>query len=643
MNERLRILIVEDSEDDLLLLLRELRRGGYAPDYVRVETAAQMQAALDRQQWDVIVADYTLPQFSAPEALQLVQLQHQVLPFIIVSGTIGEETAVAAMRAGAHDYLLKDNLTRLVPAIERELGEARERQRRFEAEQALRESEERFRQLAENITESVFWISDPTQLQMLYVSPAYERIWGRSCESLYANFMEWIEAIHPEDRQHVHLNFLAHSLLGNYDEEYRIMRADGSLRWIRDRAFPIKDRANVPYRVVGIAEDVTERKLTEAALRRTERLESLGTLASGIAHDLNNILTPLLGIAEILPLKFSNLDHRTQNLLTILKDNSRRGAELVKQILSFTHGIEGKNVCIQINHLIGEIKSFIQQTFPKNIELIFDYSKQLWTIEADSTLIHQVIMNLCVNARDAMPNGGTLTICTENITLDENYAKTQIDVRPGDYIVISVSDTGMGIPPALIERIFDPFFTTKDIGKGTGLGLSIAMTVIKNYGGFIKVDSEMGKGTLFQIFLPASDNHEDHPSPKLNLPVGSNELILVVDDEKSIQTITSSTLDAYNYRVVIAGDGIDAIATYAEQKQEIDVIMLDLMMPLLDAATIVRTLHKLDPNVKIIAMSGLATNEQMAQSLKFNGVRAFLAKPFTVEDLLTTLERVCGS
>ncbi|WP_245894342.1 hybrid sensor histidine kinase/response regulator [Chamaesiphon polymorphus] len=502
MNPQLKILIVEDSEDDLLLLLRELRRSGYVLDYERVETAERMQAALERQTWDIIIADYTLPRFSAPEALQLLQHQHQDLPFIIVSGTIGEETAVAAMRAGAHDYLLKDNLARLVPAIERELREAQERQKRLDAEQALRESEERFRQLAENITESVFWIFDPTTPEMLYVSPAYERIWGRSGAGLSANFMEWIEAIHPEDRHRIHTSFLEHSLAGNYDREYRIVRPDGSIRWIRDRGFPIQDREGVPYRVVGIAEDITERKLTEAALRRTERLESLGTLTSGIAHDLNNVLTPILGIVQLLPLKVTNMDESTQKLLQILHDSTRRGADLVKQILSFTRGIESKPTNMQARDLLLELQNIIQQAFPKNIELSIDLAPDLWTIESDSTMLHQVFMNLCVNARDAMPHGGKLAIVAKNFPIDESYALMHLEAQVGNYITIEIADTGTGIRPEILDRIFDPFFTTKEIGKGTGLGLSTVIGIVKGHHGFINVDSEVGKGSKFKVYLP---------------------------------------------------------------------------------------------------------------------------------------------
>jgi two-component system, cell cycle sensor histidine kinase and response regulator CckA len=648
MNPLLHILIVEDSEDDLLLLLRELRHGGYTPDYVRVETAAAMQAALDRQLWDIVIADYTLPNFSAPEALKLLQ-QQQDIPFIIVSGTIGEEAAVAAMRAGAHDYLLKDNLTRLVPAVERELREAKERQQRLWAEQALRESEERFRQLAENITESVFWMADPRAMKMIYVSPAYENIWGNSCQSLYANFTEWTEAIHIEDRLRIQTKFFEQSLLGNYDEEYRIVRPDGSLRWIRDRGFPIKDHHGQAYRSVGFAEDITNRKSAETILRRTERLESLGTLASGIAHDLNNMLTPIIGVAQLLPLKFPNLDNQTQRLLQILDQSAHRGADLVKQILSFSSGVEGKPTNTQVSDLLLEIQKIIQQTFPKNIELLIDLPDDLWLVAADATLLHQVFMNLCVNARDAMPNGGKLSIAAKNVVIDENYASMHLDAQSGSYLVVTVADTGIGIQPKILNNIFDPFFTTKEIGKGTGLGLSTASGIVKSHHGFIDVLSEVGTGTRFKIFLPAIDMVQvasidtgiKTVATNSSLPTGQSELILVVDDEVAVQEITQVTLETHGYRVITASDGIEAIAIYAEQKHQISVILLDMMMPSLDSATTIRTLRKLNPRVQIIAMSGLATNETIAKTIS-EGVKAFLPKPFTAAELLNLLPSLCN-
>ncbi|WP_442994235.1 PAS domain S-box protein [Scytonema sp. PRP1] len=766
MSPYLRVLIVEDSEDDTLLVLRELRRGGYTVDYVRVDTPAAMQAALNQQSWDIVIADYNMPAFSAPEALKLLQSRKLDLPFIIVSGTIGEEIAVAAMKAGAHDYLIKGNLARLVPAVERELREAQERHKRHSAERALQESEERFRQLAENIIEMVFWMSDPGERQRLYVSPAYENIWGRSRESLYANFMEWLEAIHPQDRQHIETVFFEQSLAGTYDEEYRIIRPDGSLRWIRDRGFPIRDKSGEPYRVVGIAEDISDRKLAEQQIReqaalldvatdaifvqdleqhllfwnkgaerlygweaaevlgrsaeslmykseetlppfeaiqtilaaegkwqgelqqvtkdgkkiivesrwtlvrdvagnsksilivntditakkqleaqflRTQRLESLGTLASGIAHDFNNILTPILAIAQLLPLKFPKLDENTQELLRMLEGSAKRGGDLVTQILSFSRrGVEGSRTIVQTRHLLSDVAQVAQRTFPKSIETQTNIAPNLWTVFADATQLHQVLMNLTVNARDAMPDGGILEISAENLWVDESYARMHVDAEVGSYIVITITDTGCGIPPEIMDRIFDPFFTTKEVGKGTGLGLSTVMGIIKSHCGFVNVYSEMGKGSRFQVYLPSSQVTETPAATDVELPNGHGELILVVDDEVTICQITKSTLESHNYKVLTASDGIEALALYAQYKDEISVVLIDLMMPGIDGSTTILTLQRMNPHVQIIAMSGLMSNWTTAQKRSF-GIQYFLSKPFTAQALLSTLREVRDS
>ena len=480
--------------------------------------------------------------------------------------------------------------------------------------------------------------------------------WNKGAEQLYG--CAATQAIGQDARQFIHVDDLDQFELamaivlhkGTWQGEITKVNKQGKSLTVSSRRSLLRDGAGNPKSILIVETDITEKKQLEAQFFRTQRLESLGILASGIAHDLNNILTPILGIVEILPLQFPNLDARTRNLLMILSDSTHRGAELVKQILSFTRGVEGKPSCIQVHHIIKEIHRIVQQTFPKNIEIVCDYSKNLWTIEADSTLIHQVLMNLCINARDAMPNGGMLTISTENLTIsqseryaiDENYPNTSLDIRAEDYIAISVTDTGTGISPELIERIFDPFFTTKEIENGTGLGLSTVVGIVKSHRGLIDVDSKVGKGTTFKVSLPATNTPQTQSQSMLNLEIGSNELILVVDDETSIRSITSTTLESYNYRVLTACDGIEAISIYAEQKNEIDVVLLDLMMPSLDSVTIARTLHRLNPHVRIIAMSGLATNEQMTKTLQAHGVQTFISKPFTAEYLLQMLSKVCS-
>jgi len=295
-----------------------------------------------------------------------------------------------------------------------------------------------------------------------------------------------------------------------------------------------------------------------------------------------------------------------------------------------------------VNHLLKEVYKIIQQTFPKTIELSPDFSPDLWLIPADATLLHQVFMNLCINARDAMPHGGTLSISAENIVIDDNYARMHVNAQAGFYVVVTIADTGTGIPPKILDSIFDPFFTTKETGRGTGLGLSTVMGIVKSHRGFINVYSEVGKGTRFKIYLPATKSSDIETVAQTDSPLGQGELILVVDDEVAILEITQITLETSGYRVLTASDGIEAIALYAEHKDKISVVLLDLMMPELDSVTIIRTLHKLNPQVQIVAMSGLATNEATTKVLR-EGVQSFLAKPFTAPELLNLLSRLCIS
>jgi PAS domain S-box-containing protein len=451
----------------------------------------------------------------------------------------------------------------------------------------------------------------------------------------------WANHIHPEDSPQVFAELTHLVDRGSHTHEYRFLHRNGSYRWVRDELKLLRDEAGNPLEIVGYWIDMTERKQLEAQFLRAQRLESLGTLASGIAHDLNNVLTPIIGIVQLLPLKVKNLDESTKRLLDILNDSTHRGADLVKQILSFTRGVEGKPSNTQVSQLLLEIQKIIHQTFPKNIELSTDLPQGVWPIAADATLLHQVFMNLCVNARDAMPNGGQLSIIAENLEIDENYARMHLDAQVGSYVVVTIADTGMGIPPDILDRIFDPFFTTKEIGKGTGLGLSTVIGIVKSHDGFIDVYSEVGKGTRFKIYLPATEARETERVVNPESLLGQDELILIVDDETAIQEITQVTLETHGYRAIIANDGIEAIALYAEHKHEISVVLLDLMMPSLDSITTIRTLYKLNPQIQVIAMSGLATNESVSKTMG-EGVQAFLAKPFTASELLNAIARRCG-
>jgi PAS domain S-box-containing protein len=424
---------------------------------------------------------------------------------------------------------------------------------------------------------------------------------------------------------------------GEWQGELKKVTKAGNEIIVQSRWTLMRDGAGQPKSILTVSTDITEKKKLESQFLRTQRLESIGTLAGGIAHDLNNVLAPILMSVQLLEKKLN--DEASKRLLNTLENNAKRGADLVKQILSFARGIEAKRTLVQIRHLIAEIKQIAKETFPKSLEFQTDIPRDIWMLSGDATQLHQVFLNLCVNARDAMPSGGILSISAENKSLDENYARMHLEAKVGPYIVITVADTGMGIPPEVLERIFEPFFTTKDVGKGTGLGLSTVIGIVKSHGGFVQVQSEIGKGTQFKVFLPAIETIETPQLPEgfPALPGGKGELILVVDDEAAIREITKESLETYAYKVLTASDGIEAIALYAQHKQDIAVVLIDMMMPSMDGPTTIRLLQKMNPKIKIIAVSGLSSSYQF-ERVETIGVKAFLSKPYTAKELLKTID-----
>jgi len=400
----------------------------------------------------------------------------------------------------------------------------------------------------------------------------------------------------------------------------------------------MRDDEGSPRAVLVINTDVTERKKVEAQLLRAQRMESIGTLAGGIAHDLNNILSPILMSIQMLQLKVE--DESAHKWLELLQSNAERGADMVRQVLSFARGVEGERVTLQPKHLVKEVVKILKDTLPKSIEIKSELAADLWTVSADATQIHQVLMNLGVNARDAMPHGGELHIKAENVTLDEAYARMHIEAKPGRFVMVTVADTGEGMTPEVLGRVFEPFFTTKEVGKGTGLGLSTAMTIVRSHGGFINVYSEPRRGTHFSVYLPASAAPAGRAEARRpDLPAGSGELILVVDDEDAIRQITKGTLEAFGYEVLTAADGTEAVALYAQRRDEVALVLTDMMMPFMDGAATIRALQKINPRVRIIAASGLGVGDKAAEATAA-GVQMFLPKPYTAEKLLKALAEV---
>jgi PAS domain S-box-containing protein len=469
--------------------------------------------------------------------------------------------------------------------------------------------------------------------------------WNKGAENLYgwqaneAIGKNASELLFREPSQEVEAALLNVISQGNWQGELNKITKAGKDIVVASRWSLVCDEQGKPKSILSVDTDITQKKHLEAQLFRTQRLESIGTLASGIAHDLNNILTPILAGAQLLPLKFPDADERTQHLLEILEINAKRGADLVKQVLSFARGVEGKRITLQLKHLIVEVAKILKETFPKSIEVYTDIPGNLWMVSGDSTQLHQVLMNLCVNARDAMPDGGRLTISAENILIDENYARMNLEAKQGSYILVKVSDTGMGIPEDNLDRIFEPFFTTKAIGQGTGLGLSTVLGIVKSHGGFINVDSEPEQGTTFKVYLPAVADSEPPSCDNFIPPPGHGELILIVDDEPSIQDITKTSLESHQYQALVAGDGVEAIAIYAKNADKISAVLMNIMLPVLDGLTTIRTLKKINPQVKIIATSGLISKNKLNEIVN-TGANSFLAKPYTVNELLLALHEV---
>ena len=424
---------------------------------------------------------------------------------------------------------------------------------------------------------------------------------------------------------------------GRWEGETSLTAKSGKKVLVEEDWAMVFDPEGNPKSIMIISADITEKRRLENQALRLQRLESIGTLASGIAHDLNNVLTPLLLSVQMLQNKITTDEEK--QLLDTLQGNVLRGARLVKQILTFGRGVKGERAVVNPVKVLQEIRQLIVDTFPKTVEFESHVAPGLWTVMGDPTQIHQVLLNLCVNARDAMPHGGQIFISLENATLDANFAERNLEAKPGPYVLIKVADTGSGIPKAIQSKIFEPFFTTKEQGKGTGLGLSTCFTIVKSHGGFINCYSEPGNGTAFKVYLPANVNLKaaERPAAPASLPQGRGEVVLVVDDEQVIREFAQITLECFGYRVLTAADGAEAVSVYKGQPREIAVVLMDMWMPVMDGPAAVEALKAFDPRVRIIGTSGLAC---VAGEAKGPGLVAFVPKPYTADSLLRAVDQV---
>ena len=499
-------------------------------------------------------------------------------------------------------------------------------------------ADEKIREQAEllNLAHDAITIRD-LEHRITYWNRSAERIYGWTVAEAAGQFIHQLLKLEPtkiaEARQ-----FLLEN--GYWVGELTARTKTGREVLVESSWTLVRKADGQPKSILAFSVDITEQRKLEHQVARNQRIESLGTLSSGIAHDLNNVLTPIM--MSIGLLKDQAHDPTLSKLIAGLESSTQRGAQLVKQILTFGRGVKGERIPISLRAVAREIQILVQETFPKSIQLECNLPDSLWIVIGDPTQIDQILLNLAINARDAMPNGGKLTFTFENAVVDQTAAATNSEIRPGSYVRIQITDTGIGMTQAILERIFEPFFTTKPAGQGTGLGLSTTLGIVKSHGGFINVYSEPGKGSTFKVYLPAratGEFSEMEPQKEQILTRGHGELILLVDDEEAICSTVKKILERFGYRVITAANGAEAVSLYATQGKEIAVVITDMHMPIMDGPATIIALQSINPRVKIIGSSGLAANGGVAKAAS-SGVRHFVSKPYSTEKILRTLRDI---
>lgn len=814
MEEPLRVLMVEDSEDDALLLSRELRRGGYAVAFTRVETAAAFAQELTTAEWDLVIADYNMPQFSGLAALRTLQEHGRDIPFLVVSGFIDENVAVAAMKSGAHDYLMKDNLKRLVPAVERELREAQVRRERRQTAEALRAGEARLRQandsllylarspsvqegnleqafaeisqiagLSLGVSRASIWLFNDDRTQLV-CQKAYELAGDQHSEGMaleVARYPRYIAALQehrfisttesqldPRTKEFNEDYFIPYNIVSSLEAAVRLRgevvgvvsleQCDGPRRWMpeeeifagsvadlvslalganerrlaaealrnseqryRDlfenandmiytmdlegrftsinkrgeemtgysraellgcpgdmlmlpeekalsrsqlsrklaresdrtvyeitiitksgQLLPVEVNSRLVFEgdgavgIQGIARDISQRKQLEAELRHSQKMEAIGRLAGAVAHDFNNMLTAILGYSQLLLLRLEpNSPWRKE--ITEIEKAGRSAAALTSQLLNFSRKQGFKPQHLNLNEVVSTIERMLGRLIGDDIELSVHLEPALGTIRADPNQLEQVIMNLAVNSRDAMPQGGTLRITTANTYIDAHYAMQHRNVLPGPYVLLTVSDDGVGMDHETQSRIFEPFFTTKEEGKGTGLGLATVYAIVKQCEGLIEVQSQLGAGTTFRIYFPRVLE-----TPALNAggatyaTAGGHETILLAEDNDAVRTLARQMLEMNGYKVLEARNAGEALMLCRSYEGPIAAILTDVLMPQMNGPELVRQVLTSRPHLKVVYMSGNSDTRLLPAAI--NGEHLFVVtKPFTSETLTQTL------
>lgn len=623
-NQPLRVLMVEDNEDDVQLALRELARGGFGVTHERVDTTQSLLAALERGPWDLVISDYTMPNFSGLAALVLVHEKDPEIPVIFVSGTMGEDVAVAAMKAGAHDYFVKGGLKRLVPAVQRELREAATRRERKTIESALRESEERYRNVFEQTPIGIYRTTPDGRI--LIANPALLRMLGfDSLEDLTRRNLEKEEYFPEYPRSRF-------KEIMERDGEVLGLEAawackDGSIIHVRESARAIRDPDGGILYYEGTVEDTTERKKLEDQLRQSQKMEAIGLMAGGVAHDFNNLLNVITGFTEMAMDQLAD-DAAAMEQLRNVSSAAFRAAELTRKLLAFSRQQVLNVEPLSLDDLIEDFSVLLKRVVGEDVELRIVKSKDLTLIKGDGGQLEQVLLNLGTNARHAMPKGGALTIETQVMKLDEEFVAAHPWARPGDFVQLAVTDTGIGMNDEVKSHIFEPFFTTKP--DGTGLGLSMVYGIVKQHNGFVTVYSEPDRGTTFHIYLPLETVpgvRKKVEEPKA--PARGTETLLIAEDEDLMRELVTVALTNLGYNVLAASDGEEALRLFEANAKDVALAILDFVMPKMSGSEAYEKCLAIKPGLKAIFISGYAP-ESMRDAGVFQrkGV-ALVQKPFS--------------
>jgi two-component system, cell cycle sensor histidine kinase and response regulator CckA len=510
---------------------------------------------------------------------------------------------------------------------------------RKRAEQALRAAEVNFRQLAESIRE-VFLLTDPGDGRLLYVSPAYEAIWGETCQSLYQRPQQRFDAIPDEDRTRVLHALRTKQTLGTYDEEYRIVRPDGAVRWIRDRAFPVHDAVGTVIRVAGVAEDITDRRSLEEELRQSQKMKSIGRLAGGVAHDFNNLLTVISGCTEEL-LQAELPDESAREALLDVRQAVERATSLTRDLLAFSRQEMLEPKVLDMNIIVSDAERMLGRLLGEDVALTTELDPELPRVRVDPGHWASILINLAVNARDAMPKGGSLKLRTSAVFFDDAQAQKRI-ASPGAYALLEVIDTGSGLSPEVQARIFEPFFTTKSTGKGTGLGLAVVHGIVQQSGGHIEVSSELGVGTTFRIYLPAvTELAAGDDEVVSSASLGGSETICLVEDEESVRRVAVRGLQSSGFTVISASNGEEALRILAEHSGTVDLLVTDVVMPSMGGRRLAEEVAYRYPTMKVLYTSGYTDDAVVRHGVSHAEV-AFLQKPYTPRALLAKVRDVLG-